>query len=397
MEEQGGGNLERIMAVLTREPSYAKRLCAYFNRKKELSVTAVACAEARAYADFCEEHPVQILLIDEASLREANAEGNLSLLQAERVIGLREDGADVYRKKKCADSIDKANAEENSEVQLDDAGYGDALMLCDAVIEKYQSADQILRQVMEQCCDLGIRPWRVASEQKKQIIGVFSPLGRCRKTAFALTICRSLSRDHKPLYLNFEPFSGFAELTGETYETGLSDALYYLRQKQLDYTRLASMVYTFSDVDYLPPLRSAEDMGVITGSEFAALLESILKESPYDVIVADLGFFSEAAAEMMELCTQIYMPVRKDFISQAKLREFETYLSVSGKTALTERIYKVGLPEPGCPVQGSTYLDSLLYSAFGDYVRALLHGGKKAEELFDENEWETAERAGNGD
>ena len=41
------------------------------------------------------------------------------------------------------------------------------------------------------------------------IIGVFSPLGRCLKTSFALALGQILAKERAVLYLNLESYSGF--------------------------------------------------------------------------------------------------------------------------------------------------------------------------------------------
>ena len=62
-----------------------------------------------------------------------------------------------------------------------------------------------------------------------EILGVFSPLGRCLKTSFALTLGQILAKDKAVLYLNMEEYSGFEELLGKGFAHNLSDLLYYVQ------------------------------------------------------------------------------------------------------------------------------------------------------------------------
>lgn len=352
------GTMERIIAVLTEQPAYAQRFCDYANRKRILPLTAVPFTEVGEYTAFCEKHPVRILLTDEGILRAACDGEQEHQLQAEQIIGLAEE------------TPEQQGAKEGSSQD----GRDSVLLLCDTVIGKYQSADTILREIMICCENLGMHSWHILTEQKKQMIGIFSPIGRCRKTAFALVLCRILGRSNQPLYLNLEPFSGFSALTGENYSACLSDALYHLKKGSLDTAKLVSMIYTFSGIHYIPPMRFAEDMEELSGSGLAALASQILQESPYDVLVVDAAELTEASSSFLELCSQIYMPVLEDAVSRAKLEEFETYLDAAGKEALKSRLCKLHLPETGLIQYGASYLDDLLYSPLGDYTRALLEG-----------------------
>ena len=47
---------------------------------------------------------------------------------------------------------------------------------------------------------------------------------------------------------------------------------------------------------------------------------------------------------LLEKCRRVYMPIREDGISQAKLRQFERVLEMKGYESLRENICKIQLP-----------------------------------------------------
>ena len=99
-------------------------------------------------------------------------------------------------------------------------------------VYKYQSSSDVLREVM--AC-YGAEKKTVADQiavlkKTTEIIGIFSPLGRCLKTSFALTLGQILAKERAVLYLNMEEYSGFEELMGKGFAHNLSDLLYYVRQ-----------------------------------------------------------------------------------------------------------------------------------------------------------------------
>ena len=93
-------------------------------------------------------------------------------------------------------------------------------------VYKYQSSSDVIREVME-CygAEKKTTPQYRVLKKTTEILGVFSPLGRCLKTSFALTLGQILAKDKAVLYLNMEEYSGFEELLGKGFAHNLSDLL----------------------------------------------------------------------------------------------------------------------------------------------------------------------------
>lgn len=93
-----------------------------------------------------------------------------------------------------------------------------------------------------------------------EILGVFSPLGRCLKTSFTLTLGQILAKDKAILYLNMEEYSDI-ELLGKEFAHNLSDLLYYVRQDNQNLLhKMNSMVQTIGNLDYTPPVQMPADI-----------------------------------------------------------------------------------------------------------------------------------------
>jgi len=63
--------------------------------------------------------------------------------------------------------------------------------------------------------------------KKMQIIGVYTPIGRCLQTTFSLTLGQMLAKHYKTLYLNFEIYSGFARMMSRNFNSDIADLMYY--------------------------------------------------------------------------------------------------------------------------------------------------------------------------
>ncbi|MDO4266472.1 MAG: hypothetical protein Q4C63_08460 [Eubacteriales bacterium] len=328
--------MERIMAILDGEKNYAQRLCDYANRRNCLPFRAVAFSDVASYKSFAKEHRVRLLLADTGLI-----EGEYDL-SADCVLGL-------------SDSEGGRNG-------------GNGLVSVDREVYKYQPGEVLFRTVMSCVGEFGEELRLCSPERKAKLICVYSPVSRCGKTSFALAYALSRARRQKVLYLNFEAFSGLSALLGERFQSGLSDALYHLKQGSLDGARIASLIHHCRELDFIPPFATEEDLLTMSGEDCAGLIEVLLRETDHEVVVADTGAFFPAAV-LMEASDLIYMPVREDPMSKGKLDAFEAYLRENGKEQILSRLHRLRLPFAGSAQD--IFPESLLLGPLGDYAREL--------------------------
>ena len=240
-------------------------------------------------------------------------------------------------------------------------------------VYKYQSSDQLISEVMEYYAGTNPSTCLLTTTVKTKLIGVYSPVGRSGKTSFALALGEILAETKQVLYLNLEEFSGLSVLMKEEYKSDLSDLLYFYNGGSYNSLRLSSVVHTMGELDYIPPVRYPEDLDQAGEEAIAGLIRAIAGESAYDTLVVDIGSGRRTALSVMKLCRVIYMPIREDPVSLAKLKELEQYFSQTGNGMLRERIKRLKLPYHGSFGRGD-YIDQLLWGELGDYVRQLLRG-----------------------
>lgn len=337
--------MKRIMAVYDEDPFYAERFAEFANHKELTPFMAVAFTSLERLKAFSRKQKIELLLIGhEVSDQE------LAEVKAGQIIWL--------------------------------GGMGEARLDDNPVVYKYQASDHVLREVM--AC------YRTAPEQTVymqtgllgSVIGVYSPVNRCGKTGFALTMGQIIARESRVLFLSLEENSGLSRLLGTEHKTGLSDLVYYYRQGDLGRERIKAVTYRLNEMDYIPPVPYAEDLAQICCEDIAGILMEICANGGYDVIVVDFGQYGKGIEQLFNLCRQIYVPTLSDWISQAKLEEWTAYLEVSGRMPGENRLRLVRLPwSQAQPGQADGYLDQLLWSEVGDYVRSLLGGGRE--------EWES--------
>lgn len=329
---------KRVMAVYDVDPFYSDRFSEFVNQKEQVPFEVMAFTSLERLREYAKENAIEILLISSAVPKE-----EIDRLGATQVIMLS-DGEAI-----------RAEGQYPS-------------------IYKFQSTDSIIREVMACYCIRPAEPMAAMMKNTGTVIGIYSPVNRCLKTSFALTLGQLLSKNSKVLYINLEDCSGLGKLMGEEFKADLSDLLYFYQQGNYSWVHLSSVIYSMGEMDFIPPVRYPEDLCQVTAEEMADLLARIAGESAYDVLVVDFGQFGKKAAEVLEICHTVYMPVKDDCVSAAKIEEFEEYLEQAGKGTLKARIRKLKLPYHSNFGRRDNYIEQLLWGELGDYTRKLLHG-----------------------
>lgn len=334
--------MKKVMAVYDTDPFYAERLSDYVNRKEKGIFSAQAFTSKEKLEEYAKGHEIDVLLTGE----EVDAEG-ISEIRSSQKIYLTED-----------QNTDGTKGQE---------------------IYKYQSGDDIIREVMAAYCEMpeaeAIFPGLMGKE--KRIVGVYSPVGRCGKTSLALTLGQILGKDEKVLFASLDTFTGFSALVNERWKRDLSDLIYYYKQGRFNVLRLNSVLYYLGDMAWLPPVRFPEDYNQISSEEMATLMVEILSAGDYGTIVLDIGDYGKQVFPLLEICKVIYMPIKEDLFSRAKLQEFDEYLENLGKRKVKEKIQRIHVPISTGMKRPDHFPQELLWGDMGDFVRSLLKGQKE--------------------
>lgn len=329
--------MRRIMGVYDADPFYAERFAEFANQKERIPFTVVSFSSLGKLISFAKQHTIELLLVgDEVD------KSQLTEVHAEQVIHLSEGRETLHQET--------------------------------PVIYKYQASDALLREVMACYKTQPEQPPMAAVGMKSTVIGVYSPINRCGKTGFCMTMGQILARDSQVLLISLEEYSGLSRLTGTVYTASLSDLIYYYRQGEYNRMRLGAVVHNWGGMDYVPPAAYAEDLAEMRGEELAELITRIAADGIYEVVLLDLGCLARGMEPLLELCDIIYSPIKEDCVSSAKLEAWQEYLEQSGRGGLWEKVRLMKLPRINTVWQTETYLEQLLWGDLGDFIRNLLKG-----------------------
>jgi hypothetical protein len=330
----------KVMAVYDEDPLYAGRLAEYVNQKETFPFQAMAFSDLEKLKEYGQTHDIEILLVGEKVREKAKeVKAGLKMILC--------DGEFVSKEKEKEE----------------------------ASVYKYQSGDCILQEVMACYCTAPLQPGLALMGKRAVIMGIYSPVGRCGKTSFALTLAQMLGKKQAVLFISMEEYSGFSKLVCNGYEQDLSDVFYLYQRGDFNWLRLKSMILSNGNVDYIPPVSYGEDLDQVTPEEITGLLKKIAAESGYERIIVDIGHMGKGALSLFETCDVIYMPVLEDRVSAAKLEDFEDYLKEADDRGIRQKIQKLRLPAGRRTVWGGNQVEQLVWGEMGDFVRKLLEGG----------------------
>ena len=101
--------------------------------------------------------------------------------------------------------------------------------------------------------------------------------------------------------------------------------------------------------------------------------------SNYETIILDFGDGVADLYALLNECTKVYMPIRNDVVSVSKVQHFEHLLEMWNYEAVIKKLRKIKLPYHHVQKRGRAYIDELVWSEMGDFVKELIRQDKMPE------------------
>ncbi|MCM1161817.1 MAG: hypothetical protein NC412_11395 [Roseburia sp.] len=333
--------MDALLAICDYEKKYVYKLAEYLSGKKRFPFRVMAFDNIEKLGAFLKENPVEILLLGEAMKEEALAKTEI--------------GQIFYL------------SEENRESSP-----------ASPFIYKYQSGTAIMKKIIELYAE-GEGERKVQGEEKgkghMEIIGVYSPIGRCLQTSFSLILGQILAKEKRCLYLNFEAYSGFSKLLEKEFQHDFMDLMYFLKEGSGKFVyKLASMVDSIGNLDFIPPAVSFLDILEMEGEKWQLLLDELERSTDYEAVILDLSDNVRGLFEILERCSRIYTITKPDGMALAKIDQYEKLLTYIKKEALLKKTVTCKIPVFKQVPYKMIYLS---HSQLADYVKNMLKEQEK--------------------
>lgn len=323
----------KILAVCDSEEEYPSRMQEFLCTREELPFEIHAFTDTEKLEISSKSEEIEILLISESDYSEKIKE-----FPIENIYLLNESGQMEY------DNVEQ--------------------------VSKYQPSEKILGQVLDFYSKRRDLPRKIKTRMSVNIIGVYSPVGRCLQTSFSLTMGQILAKAHKVLYLNFESFSGLGQILQHDMETDLTDLLYYYTNTRERFRyRLENSLQTLNGLYFIPPAASFLDLQSITAETWTELLAAIEEEGMFEYIILDLSDCIQGLLEMLRKCDIVYTIFKDDHFAAAKMHQYEELLEDMDYGDILDKTKKQKMPHIR---KIAPKLEQITYGELGEYVRQVL-------------------------
>lgn len=217
------------------------------------------------------------------------------------------------------------------------------------MVFKYQSVEHVVGELLELCMEREIYLFEekvlLARRRDVKIMAFYAPARHLLQSTIALTMGQMLAKEQKVLYLNLEPYSAFEYLLQRKYEHDLMDILFFLKEDRENFRqRMESMLERVGMLEYIPPVFCYPDMEEIESNLWHRLLQRIVEEMDYEVILLDLTEHTRGLLSMLEICDEIYTCLPGDGLSLARADQYEKMLCHMRKECILQRTKKSIVP-----------------------------------------------------
>ncbi len=352
----------KLMVICDSEKKYLEKLSAYFRKRKECIFDVVSFTDIDLMVKNLTGREVEILVISEKLLEECGS--NITCDSVNEVIKISERN----EPEKCLFIKKVIILSENKNGALP---YREASNIAEECVYKYQAASGILYSILS---EYDYKDLNENNETNVSIIGIYSPVKRSLKTSFAYTLSQILNEEENVLYLNLEGCSGLNAMLYFDNDKNLADLIFDYSIYREEYPkRFHKFIKTVDGIGIIPPVETVSELQCIDKEDLISMLRRLRYIDSYSKVVIDVGDNVSGIIDILCMCDVIYMPVRDDYISAAKMRTFETgLLKYDEGNSLFDKIRKIEFPLFN---NLSDDLSSLKYGELGSYVRNVIAEG----------------------
>ncbi len=243
------------------------------------------------------------------------------------------------------------------------------------VIYKYQPLSKVKESILRYGSERDTEARAVSPVRGPHYIGIGSSAGRTMKTEFGFVLGQLLSREEKVLFISLEPFSEYEVLFETEFHATFSDVLYtYVSGKKNPEMNLSDLVQKFHGMDFVPPVLTPEDLLGTSPEQMLSAIRNLTADGNYTVTIIDFAEDYRTLKQSIPMLDQIFIMTSKDSGEEKKTDAFVDWIERSGPPGKEPMLCRALLPSTRLFSHGRKYLEQLIWSPIGDYVRELLAG-----------------------
>ncbi|MCR5556103.1 MAG: hypothetical protein K6F75_00900 [Butyrivibrio sp.] len=314
------------LAICDKDEIYCHRLDEYFRGNLKLSFDILSFTDLSILCSFEKEDPISLLIISETLFRELKQK--FWPMHLKNILVLDEgrgNGMEVSYEGLCEGEIRIVHA------------------------SKYQEASKIVDSIIDFCVEhpdeFGVASIN-ASVTKGNVIGFFSPIGKCGQTHLAREVAKNLAAKGKTIFLSFESFSSLPYLLGVSGKADMTDLLYYAECERSKISLFLEKIKISRDgVDYILPARTSMQLKDISFEKMKNLLEILTQDAGYEYVVLDMTDYPEGFLDILLMCKTVVTIIKDNQLDSFRQKQYEEILMGSGYEELRSKTKKILLSD----------------------------------------------------
>lgn len=194
----------------------------------------------------------------------------------------------------------------------------------------YQRGADILGDIQKVLSAAGGR--RDTAPGSNKVIAFYSPQGGSGKTTLAYICALLCARSKSSVYLNLEEFGSTAHLYQASFQTGMEDVLFAIK----DHRDVAACISNAlqkeqRNVSVMPTMKNYSDLAALGADDIELLLKTLQQVSAADYLFVDLsGGLTEQNRRVLELCDCSFWVFDDTDVGMGKLERIRSDQSVQG-------------------------------------------------------------------
>lgn len=212
---------------------------------------------------------------------------------------------------------------------------------------KYQQVykvEQLLREWLQKdgVALSGKTTWQAERKQ----IGVFSLDLEIFQIPFCAMTAAEYGEKSETVLLDFQMASGLDAKEDEKESLSMEDLLVAATTMQYSKNRILDGIMREQNWDYVTPVKNAVHLAETDSSIYKNLIQILIKEIGYEVIILNFGITFTGMFELMQQCDELYLLVPQKCRVSRREEAFRLELEQLGKEELLQKVVRIEISSP---------------------------------------------------
>ena len=301
--------MQKTMAILDSDESYAIRFMEYFKRQKDFTFEMIAFTKKEYLDDFKKSNKVDILILEEDLFDEET---------------MKEDVESIYLLSEYREEMESLPPK----------------------IYKFQAAQNVMSKILSHDGGNGMERIDKKQEQESQIISIMALSKDSAKNAFAWSYALLLAEKQNVLFIPLEIFPVPILASALTSNACCSEFLYYLKQGDSNLSqKLQTLIRRVGNLNYLAGLTHGLDLLSINKEDMLTWLKILKQKKQFHTIVFYVTDFFEGAFTLIDQSERIVITQYQTSYESAVYKEWERQMQLLGMEYLNQKMQSISLSE----------------------------------------------------